>query len=345
MSKLIPFLIVASLLASCVGFFGFSPWSQIQDESCVFFIQDPLTSRELWFWCEGQDPKVFLEGFRDITNYAVAGDGRAIYFIQTNNSGGADLWTIENQKATPQRLMGCTSPLCGDLAINATANILAFSDFEDEPALKLLDLENSKIEIFSYHANDLEFSPDGKYLGFFDRNKSQLVVLDILNGKTIAVDSQEGLTGGWSSDSQQILYGAVTFQEEIPGINVIILTVSNGQTEWLGSEISTSLEFYQPQFFQSAEFFIAAVRDRSFGLNRQLWVYNRNGEPEHQITSDYNYDNSAFHVNRKQAQILFQRFTPNTPNSQPEIWMVDLESNELELIARNATNPQWVYFN
>lgn len=339
------FLLVASFLVSCIGFFGYSPWSQIQDDSCIFLIQDPSETRELWFWCEGQEPKLFLEGFGGIQDYTVAGDGSAIFYSRTNNTGSADLWMSENQTVTPTRLMSCSSPLCGDLAFSTVSNILALSDFEIEPRLKLFYLESRQIEDYLYNATDLEFSPDGKHLVFFDRSMGQLVVLNILNGKIITVDSQEGLIGGWSSDSQKILYGAMTFRDEIPGVNVFSLNIQNGQSEMIGGGAATLIEFYQPRFFRSSEFFIAAVRDPSIGFNKQLWVFDRKGDLVTQITSDYTFDHSAFQLNGSQSKILFQRFSPGTPNSQPEVWMVDLEGNKLMLVAKNATNPQWVYSN
>lgn len=339
------FLLFVSILASCARNSELSSWSQIQDDSCLFFIKDPSDTRELWFWCEGQEPKVFLEGFDGIQDYTVAGDESAFYFIQRANGTSAAVWISESQKAAPQRLMDCNNPLCAEISINTTSGILAFSDFEDEPRLKLFDLELREMKNLLFNATDLEFSPDGKYLGFFDRNTNQLVILNVLSGEVITVDSQEGLTGGWSSDSQQFLYGAMTFQGETPGVNVFSLNIQNGLSELLNADTGNFIEYYQPRFFKSTEHFIAAVRDPSLGFNKQLWVVNREGNLVTQITSDFLFDHSAFQLDSKQTRILFQRFSPGTPNSQPEIWMIDLKSDELKLVARNATNPRWVMSN
>jgi dipeptidyl aminopeptidase/acylaminoacyl peptidase len=338
-------LLVSGLLVSCTGFSEPASWSQVQDDSCVFFIQDPSGARELWYWCEGQAPGLFMEGMRDIQDYTAAGDGNAIYYIQMNKTGSADLWISENLKANPQLLLSCSGPLCASLAYSMTSRILAFSDFEDEPRLKLFDLDRRQINEYAFNATDLEFSPDGKFLSFFDRKTNQLVVLNITNEEIITVDSQEGLTGGWSDDSQQILYGAMTFRDETPGVIVYSLNLLNGQSEILGGETANLLEYYQPKFFRSSDHFIAAIRDPNFGFNKQLWVFNREGDLVTQITLDYASDHSAFQVNSKLSRILFQRFSPGTQNSQPEVWMVDLEGNELMLVTRNATNPQWVFSN
>jgi hypothetical protein len=345
MRKLFLIFVLASIFASCAKNSGLTPWSQIQDDNCLFYIQDPSGARELWFWCEGQEPNVFLKGFDGIQDYTAAGGASAIYFIQRTNSTSASVWVSDNPKKTPQRLMDCSNSLCADIAINTTSGILAFSDFEDEPRLKLFDLELREMKNLLFNATDLEFSPDGKYLGFFDRNTNQLVILNVLSGEVITVDSQEGLTGGWSSDSQQFLYGAMTFQDETPGVNVFSLNIQNGLSELLNADTGNFIEYYQPRFFKSTENLIAAVRDPSIGFNKQLWVVNREGNLVTQITSDFLFDHSAFQLDRKQARILFQRFSSGTPNSQPEIWMIDLESNELMLVARNATNPQWVFSN
>lgn len=341
MRKSFLFILIVCFFVSCTGYSESSPWSQIQDVSCIFFIQDPSGTREIWLWCEGQEPKPFLEGTGGIQDYVAAGEESAIYFIQRKDSGSADLWISGNQKANPQLLVSCSSPLCGDLAYSMSSRILAFSDYEDEPRLKLFDLEHRQIKDYPFNATELEFSPDGKSLGFFDRKKSQLVILNILNDEIIAVDSQEGLTGGWSSDSQQMLYGEMTFQEETTGVNVFSLNIQNGQSELLNADTAQLIEFYQPRFFGSDEYFIAAVRDPGYGFNKQLGVFNLEGDLVTQITSDYTFDHSAFQVNSGQSRILFQRFSPGTPNSQPEIWMIDLERNELMRVARNATNPQW----
>jgi hypothetical protein len=345
MRKLLLLFLLAGFLASCTGNSEPSQWSQIQDDSCLFFIQDPSGARELWFWCEGQEPKVFLEGFVGIQDYTVAGDASAIYFIQKTDGTSAAVWISDNHKKAPQRLTECSNSLCGDIAISNTSGILAFSDFENEPRLILFDLENRQMKEYLYNATDLEFSPDGKYLGFFNRNTNQLVILNVLSEEVITVVSQEGLTGGWSNDSQQFLYGAMTFQDETPGVNVFSLNIQNGLSELLNPDTGNLIEYYQPRFFKSTENFIAAVRDPSLGFNKQLWLGNREGDLVTQITSDFTFDHSAFQLDSKHSRILFQRFSPGTPNSQPEIWMIDLESNELKFVARNATNPQWVSSN
>jgi dipeptidyl aminopeptidase/acylaminoacyl peptidase len=345
MRRLLFLLIIGSFLSSCTGFSEISAWSQIQDDGCVFFIQDPSGTRELWYWCEGEESKPFFEGIEGIQDYSVAGYENAIYFIQMNSDGGADLWISKNRDLSPRRLKECSSSQCNEIAYSSASKVLAFSDFENEPRLKLFDLERGKTHAYPYHATDLEFSPDGKYLGFFDRGSSRLVVLSISGEEILTVDSQEGLTGGWSSDSQKILYGGMTFQDEIPGVNIFSLNVNSGQSEIISDGTTDLMEIYKPKFFQPSELFIAAVRIPSYGFNRQLWVFNQEGVLVTQVTADYTFDHSVFQVNSKQSRIVFQRFSPGTPNSQPEIWIADIDGSNLSLVARNATNPQWASSN
>jgi len=338
-------LLLAGFLTSCSGYPEASPWSQIQDDDCVFFIQDPSGTRELWFWCEGQESKPFLEGIGGIQDFTLAGNDLTVYFIRSNDIEGADLWVSNNLERSPIRLVDCKSLQCSEIAYNSALNVLAFSDFESKPELKLYDLENGQMNEYDYHAAYLEFSPDGKHLSFFDRISGQLVILNISGVEILRIDSQEGLTGGWSSDSQQILFGAMTFQDEIPGVNVFSLNIQNGQSEIIHDGDSSLMEIYQPQFLQSPNQLIASVRIPRFGFNRQLWLFNEAGDLVTRITDDYTFDHSAFRVNHNQSRVVFQRFSPGAPNSQPEVWMADLDGNNLLLLARNATNPQWVSIN
>ncbi|MBM3137689.1 MAG: hypothetical protein FJZ98_05830 [Chloroflexi bacterium] len=345
MRKPIFLFLISILISSCIGPSENPIWSQIQEDGCIFFIQDPSGTRELWFWCEGQQPQPFLEGFSGIHDYIAAGDTKAIYFIWENNEHDMELWISDSQMKIPKRLLKCSSFQCYDLAYSAALKTLAFSDFDDEPRLRLFSLKHGEIKDFLFNATALEFSPDAKYLSFFDRNRDQLVILDLSSGEIIAVDSQEGLIGGWSNDSQHLLYGAMTFNDEIPGVNVFSLNIQNGQSENLSGVMGSSIEFYQPGLLKTSEHFIAAIRNPSSGFNKQLWIFNREGELVTQITSDYSFDHSAYQVNSEQTLILFQRFSPGIPNSQPEVWVSDLDGKNLKLIALNATNPQWVSSN
>ena len=342
MKKVFLILLLSLSIGSCSNLSAINPLAQINQDDCVLFIHDPSEKREIWFSCDGRDSQILVAGIQNVQDFAAADNANEIYFTLPNDNGGTDIWFISKQKNEPSLLVDCGNSTCGDLTYNSESNRLAYTESGNNSILDLLDLVNDSTKSYPYSASDLAFSPNGNYLSFFDSSREKLVALDLSTDNHFEEDSQEGLIGGWSSDSRLFLYGATDYWGGIPGTNMFVLNLNTGNSEMIIDGSKNLVEYYRPLFYQPADSIITAVRERSSGFTRQLWLINSDGNPETQITSDFTYDNSSAQLNTGQTKLVFQRYNINRSDSQPEVWIYDFSSGELIKVAENAAHPQWI---
>lgn len=345
MSKFVSLLITSCfiLLASCAGLLKADPLAAIGQEGCLLFIQEPSGSREIWTWCEGQDkPRPLMEGMDDVLDFVVSGDRNSLFIARQNSLNGSDIWIVERGAEEGKKIFECGSSICDDLAYDPRLNRLVFSIADQSPRIIMMNLNDQSTRLFRYFAADLNFSPDGRCLSFFDKAASKLIVLNLSDETILERDAREGSIGGWSKDSARILFGASDYQGGIPGVDLYSLSVATGQVDLVFSGDSQQMEFFNPQFIHPEGFVLSAVRNRESGFIKQLVVIGGGGQIEKPITQDYGADHSAFQLNADQTRLAFQKFAAGSSDNRPEVWIYDFNLGEFLLIAQNAAHPGWV---
>lgn len=334
--------IILILLASCMGSSGKIPIDSSGEGECVLYIHDPAGDQTLMAWCENNDPRPFIDKEKGIEDFVVSSTGSQIFYSQKNQAGGSTIRIANRQGRKKRMVIDCGQSNCSELDYNSTANLLGFVEFGITPMVKIYHLENNSIFSYPFLAADLKFSPDGKALSFFDVNGSRIVILEIESGRILTEESQNGFNGGWSNDSQQLLLGKTNFWGGIPGVDVFLFSVNDGELELVLASGEQDIEYYQPEFYMSSDLFLAAVRNRSAGFTKQLWLINADGSIEKEITRDYRYEHSAFQTNEDYSKLAFQRYPIGVSDGNPEVLIYDFSTGSIFLVAENAAKPQWL---
>ena len=334
-------LAIGITLASCVVPISQDAGFQKIQSGCLLFIHDPSERRELWSWCEGEKPQTFLKDVFGIQDYTISADGSELFYSQSNNLRGTDIWRLVVKTKRREKIHTCHEFSCTELNYNSTTGDLAFVEVGQPPSLILLNPQTREMKALPFYAVDLSFSPNGQFLVFWDKNANQIIILDVDGSLVWRADSQEGLIGEWAKDSSYILFSSNNYWGGIPGMNIYSLEMNSGNVELILDSANQQIEYYNPTFFQSNEYMLTAVRGSDIGYARQLWLLNLNGDVKRQITKDYNYDHSAFRLNGDDSKLIYQRFALNQADSQTELWVYDFQSDDFYMIAKNASNPRW----
>ena len=60
------------------------------------------------------------------------------------------------------------------------------------------------------------------------------------------------------------------------------------------------------------------------------------------LVTDPDYSNGQVAVSPSGEQLAFQRFALGRSGARPQIWLYDLTTGALRLLANNATSPRWL---
>lgn len=292
--------------------------------------------------CGNEESKAFLENSGNTEDFTISQAGDWIYFSARNELGGVDIWKADREGRQIEKIVECQEKNCTDLDFNCTSNQIAYVEIGRNPKIVIKDLESEEEFYYQAFGMDLNFSPDGKYLGFYNSREQRFQIIDLERKSVVTHDSEPGLTGGWSENSQNILFGQSDYWGGIPGVRVYMYSVTDGIVELVIDNQNQNLEIFEPVFYNSQEIILAAVRERNSGPSKQLWLFNINGDIVRKVTEQFSYTHSSYSRNDKYALLLFQRFPLGQSNAVPEIVIWNEAEDNFDTIATNASNPQWL---
>jgi len=186
-----------------------------------------------------------LARIKSIYNFAWTPDGRSILFV-TNLALGFDIWDIPAEGGYPRQVTFLNRNV-SNLAVPLKGDWMAFTcdpEAKEVHELYLLPLkgrEPQKTDILIKFLPIIEFSPDGRFLLYIDRDEkgSNLYLYDVMAKKTrkLTDDEEQKYEATFSKDGRFIAY--TVFREALRN-DVILLDVESGHrinlTEDIGGE-------------------------------------------------------------------------------------------------------------
>jgi len=314
----------------------------IARQPCLAYIGDVTNKPEIWRYCDRErKPLTQTEG--GVADFAVSTSGSWLVYAVKNEKGGTDIWKMDREGNNKEKVYGCGEYICDNLAIDYLGlRIAFFQQMPDSELILLLINENKEIIIERGIISNVEFSPNGQLLRYFENNKSHIRVLDLAGLVLIqSVESCSDLVGSWRFDCSSFLFGKRNYWGGMAGIAIFETNVGSESQIKLFDGQDLSINYFQPTYFRG-ENLVVLVRTGFSGNSKQIWVVNKEGERVLEITKDFQYDHSSLSWNAIEEKLAFQRYLLTRSDSQPEVWVWEKQGNRYQLIAKNAARAIWI---
>ena len=211
----------------------------------------------------------------------------------------------------------------------------------------LIDLTTGKAEALypdqQISGIDPNWSPQGRYLQFYDPDFAQIRVLDLTTNRVILIPTDQQAIGSWSPDGQNLLFTRAESSEiGLPYVRIYEAELATGDIQPLQEadlgQVDSSLPVYSPD----GQSLIMAIRGLAGSPNKQLWLIPLNGDANQPITEDPGASFAGYKWDPNGNQLAFQRLQLQSSQSRPQVMVWLRESGELKIIAEDAARPQWL---
>lgn len=288
-----------------------------------------------------------------VSDFAVSPDGTEIAYSAMNEDGTVDLWQMDAAGRGQKRLLRCEEATCtqpewdpdGRRIVYQRRNIPAPGASPGTPRLWWLDTQTGEtISVFQdnqWLGHGARISPNGRYLSYISPINQEIHVYEIATGENIIIPSKTGEPGIWNPDSETLLISEMQFEGEQFAIHLFSTDLESAElTNISGEGLDTNDSL--PVFSPDGEWIAFGRKKPRAPMGKQLWLMRPDGTDAAAITenSDIHYNNPAWSPDG--AQIVMQGYFLTEPEADPGLWLVDVETGDLEEFISPGVQPVWL---
>jgi Tol biopolymer transport system component len=215
----------------------------------------------------------------------------------------------------------------------------------EEPQLWWLDTQTGEsLPVFA-DANQTGFgaslSPDNQWLSYIVPEAQEIRVTHLETGEHISAPNQTGESSVWHPDGQSLMMSDMWFQGESFSQHLFNMDLDTAELINISGEQVTTNDSL-PVFSPNGEWVAFGRKKPRAPMGKQLWLMRPDGSEPISITenADMHYNNPAWSPDG--TQIVMQGFNQAEPNSFPMLWVVDVETEELEALVSPGIQPVWL---
>lgn len=194
----------------------------------------PSESPELWrLALDGSSAVQMTHTQGKIYDYAVDRSGEKIVYSAKNDQGGVSLWIMNREGSSARSLLPCGEDFCvqptfspwGDQLAYVRRNATGVSGSSPGlPQVWLMDLADGATRPLpvrpGHSGSNPGYSPDGKWLTFYDETAFQIHLVELSTGEEIVLENAANTPTAWTADSQGLYFNQIQ-QEETVTFNVL----------------------------------------------------------------------------------------------------------------------------
>lgn len=315
----------------------------------------PVETPELWRISPDRGTPVQLTqtGGR-LFDYAVSKDGSQIVYSAYNDEQGIDLWEVNRAGGEPRLLLPCAADWCINPVYSPDGQQIAYTRRGARgvagPGLPQVWTLNKQTlvtdPLFSDPAMtgfDPDWSPNGRYLSFYDSSAVGIRVLDLEAEQDFLAPSNMENGGVWSADSRTILFANIQAMEEtMPNVFVFVADVQTQEIFRVFGDDLPEVDYSQPIWSPDPEWGTAALRTAEGSPGKQLWNIRLDGSERLKITDQPFYTHGNYTWEPGGSHLVYQRLALGSSQARPEVMVWNAESGESMLLAENASLPHWL---
>ena len=297
---------------------------------------------------------------RGVLSYDVLPDGSRIVYSELGDQRTAHLRIYDLRTNSTLTLLECRTAACTTPAWRPDGNLVAFerSDLNLDtgagpgaPRIWLVDTNTGIPRPLFADSQRLGYSPrwspDGALLASYDANIGGIVLFNFETNTERLIRTPQGEVGHFSHDGRWLFFPKII---QLAGTTryVAHFVLADVQSELLVQRDLT------PDSDPNNDVELAWLPDsrRLIVTRRPPTISTMQGAQLHlldlatgdatPLVTDPDYSNGQVAVSPNGAQLAFQRFALGQSGARPQIWLYDLTTGALRLLANNATLPRWL---
>lgn len=303
-----------------------------------------------------------------IYDFSVSPDGSKIAFAERNTNGTNELKMIDLDTGALTQLTNCLDSSCTTPVWHPSGLQIAYErvDYNSDlgavgqspTRIWLVDLTTTppttrplinQSQVLGYNA---QWSADGDKIALFDSGSVSILVYTPSEEQIVSIPSRSGSSGALSPNGNYLIYPEAAPIVEGGSIRnyLRIVNLVDNTIDYV-SRPEDGVEDDQVRWSPNGEIIAISRRysDERYTRGHQLALVDPfNPSDVRALTDDPAYANGTFSWDPNGDQLVIQRVplldANNQPNNlaRPEIWVLNVETGEMQRVAQNAYIPRWV---
>ncbi len=292
-----------------------------------------------------------------IYDYAPSPDGEEIVYSVHNDSGGLDLWIFRRDGSDPHVLIECGANRCTTPDWSRTAYQLTYTrenradsdtDIQGRNEIWVMDLmskQAARLFAENYEAgSDSKWSPDGQWISFWNRQKSQIQLVNLENENVISLDTPNGNAGCWSPDGRVYYYsGMLGGEGNFLNLILSVHTEKSTVSEILGGDDGEGGLSVDNPICNPVDQWLAVRIQPNINIPGYEFIAVKPDTKEMvSIMKDYSRIISGYSWSPDGSQIVLQTFPLGGDLSDFQIWIWDQADKEVRVLSTGFRIPKWL---
>jgi Tol biopolymer transport system component len=185
------------------------------------------------------------------------------------------------------------------------------------------------------------WSPDGRFLAFYNPREGAIQIHALDSRKDRLAATQVEGVGGWSPDSQRMIFAGLIQGESSAAATLSQIDVRTGEIRSVLPDL-LFVDFGEPVFNPDGERIAVAARSPGESSARHVWVFDINGADRQRISEDALQSQGGYHWDPEGRRLVYQQLLPGNASQPPDVFVYDLSSRTAQRIAQDAFLPNWL---
>lgn len=317
----------------------------------ILYLGEATHAPEVWLADDsGNLGKPLSHTAGGVQDFAGFSSGERVVYAATNSQGGVDLWLVDRNGENERKVLDCGVDSCVQPAVAPDESAILFSRRSQSAALGEIwsyDLQTGESAALYTDSQisgiEPDWSPQGRYLQFYEPEFSRIRVLDLETNRVILIPTEQEMIGAWSPDGSRLLFTRAESTEiGVPFVRIYAADLATGDIHLVEASDHGQVDASLPVFTPDGKDLVIGLRGLVGSANKQLWLVPLDDRASQPITEDAGASFAAYSWDPNGRQLVFQRFQLESSQSTPQVMTWQRETKTFQVIAEDAAQPQWL---
>ncbi len=302
----------------------------------------------------------------DIIDFSVSADARQVAFTALEADSTSSIWLMNVDGDQLRQILTCSEAECSQPVWAPDSRRLVYERrpiseggipgssylwwFDAETAETVAVLDD--IEARGYA---VRFSPDGEWLSYVSPEDEGAYLYNTKDGRSHFIPDEIGAPVAWSPASDQVVVPNLDLvivhgdegedhlehtHDYQSAVHLFTVDVESGDLEPISEDLK--VEDSVPAWSPGADWIAFGRRLAGPSAGRQLWLTRPDGSEVRAVTEDLTVNHGPPYWSPDGRYLLSQRIALDDPESEPGIWIIDVNTGEATNLIPVGMQPAWL---